>query len=63
MRCSWGGSDRAGWKCFFKFEVIHVGLFDIEVRPSPPLFIQTVKQRAGAGECLACFLLACLLIL
>lgn len=63
MRRSWDGSDRVGWKCSLGFEVIHVGLFDNEVRLSPPLFIQTAKQRAGAGECFACFLLPCLLIL
>lgn len=45
-----GGNDRVGWKCSSKFEVIHVCLFDIEVRASPPLFIQTVRRRAGAGE-------------
>lgn len=39
-----------GWKCSMEFEVIHISLFDSEVRPSPPLFIQTVKQRAATGE-------------
>lgn len=58
-----GGNDRVGWKCSSKFEVIHVGLFDIEVRASPPLFIQTVRRRAGAGERLACLPFPCILSL
>lgn len=48
--CLGSGGDREGWKCSLAFEVIHISLFDSEVRLSPPLFIQTVKQRAGTGE-------------
>lgn len=60
---NWGGSDRVGWICSSKSEAIHVVVFDIEVRLSPTLFMQTVKWRADAGECLVCFLFPCLLIL
>lgn len=52
-----------GWKCSLEFEVIHVGLFDIEARPSPSLFTQTAKRRAGAGKYHPSFLLLCLLVL
>lgn len=45
-----GGVDRDGWDCSKEFEVIHISLFDREVGQSPPLFIQTAKQRAGTGE-------------
>lgn len=52
-----------GWKCSSKFKVIHVCLFDVEVRASPPLFMQTVRRRAGAGEHLACLPFPCILFL
>lgn len=52
MRFSRADGAREGWKCSLEIEVIHVSVFDSEARLSPPLFIQTAKQRAGTGDCL-----------
>lgn len=51
-RYSWSSGDRTGCKCSLEFDVIHVSMFDREVRLSSPLFFLTTEWRAGTGECL-----------